>query len=211
MQIEDQIEIGPEIGVAAAVAILIHGRGRTPEEMLEIALRFGRPDIRFIMLRAATGSWYPKSFLAPISENEPFLSQSLARYEALIDDALARGAASHRLVLGGFSQGACLTAQMLWRRPSRYGAALIFTGGLIGEPGTQWTSAPKLKDVPILLTGSQIDEWVPVARVEETAQALRASGAVLSLKIYSDRVHEICDDEIVLARGILDKATIQGD
>jgi phospholipase/carboxylesterase len=203
---DEQIEIGPEIGAAAAVAILVHGRGRTPEEMRDIALRLERPDIRFIMPRAEGGSWYPKGFLAPVSENEPFLSRSLARYEALINDALARGAASRRLILGGFSQGACLTAQTLWRRPDRYGAALIFTGGLIGEPGTRWSPAPELRDTPILLTSSEIDEWVPLSRVEETAQALRASGAALSMRIYKDRAHEISEDELVLARGALAKA-----
>ena len=95
--------------------------------MRDIALRLERPDIRFILPRAQEGSWYPKGFLAPLSENEPFLSQSLARYEALIDDVLAQGVAPERLILGGFSQGACLTAQTLWRRPARYGGVLIFT------------------------------------------------------------------------------------
>lgn len=203
---DDQIAIGPALDRAAAVAILIHGRGRTPEEMQEIAQRLQRPDIRFVMPRAATGSWYPKSFLAPLPENEPALSESLARYEALVDDALAHGAKPRRLILGGFSQGACLTAQMLWRRPDRYGAVLLFTGGLIGEPGARWLPAPALKDVPALLTSSEVDEWVPVARVEETAEALRASGAILSLHIYKDRPHIVSDDEIERARAMLGAA-----
>jgi phospholipase/carboxylesterase len=203
MLTDDRIEIGPRIAAAAAVAILAHGRSRTPEEMRDVALRLERPDIRFILPRAATGSWYPKGFLAPAAENEPFLSQSLGGYEALIDDVLQRGVAPGRLILGGFSQGACLTAQMLWRRPARYGAALLFTGGLIGEPDAEWAPAPKLKNTPILLTSSEIDEWAPLARVEETAGVLRRSGAILALQIYKDREHEICDDEIARARDLL--------
>lgn len=62
--------------------------------------------------------------------------------------------------------------------------------------------------MPILLTTSRIDEWVLLAQVEETAQALRASGAILSLQIFKDRPHEICDQEIVLARQTLAKAVV---
>jgi phospholipase/carboxylesterase len=203
----DRIEIGPEIDAAAAVAILIHGRARTPEEMRDFALRLDRPDIRFVMPRAESGSWYPQSFLAPSADNEPALGQSLARYEALIEEMLARGGRPERLILGGFSQGACLTAQILWRRPDRYGAGLILTGGLIGEPGSVWAVAPNLEGTPVLLTSSLTDEWIPVARARETAEVLRDSGAILTLQIYKDRPHEISDDEVALTRRMLDRAT----
>jgi hypothetical protein len=105
MLTDDRIEIGPKIAAAAAVAILAHGRGRTPEEMRDVTLRLERPDIRFILPRAATGSWYPKGFMAPAAENEPFLSQSLGGYEALIDDVLKRGVAPE-------------AARSLWGRPA---------------------------------------------------------------------------------------------
>lgn len=201
------LEIGPPSADAAGAAILIHGRGRSAEEMRDIALRLRRPDMRFILPRAPGGSWYPQSFLRPIAQNEPQLSRSLGHFAALIDELLAQGVPSNRIVLSGFSQGACLAAQLLMRRPARYGAALIFTGGLIGEPGTHWPPAPALAGTPVLLTSSDTDGWIPVRRVAETAQALSAGGAIVTTAMYRDRAHMISEDEIDRARAMLDAMT----
>jgi phospholipase/carboxylesterase len=198
------IEIGPDIGAASAVAILAHGRGGEPEDMADVVRRLGCPRVRFILPRAANRTWYPAGFMAPAAQNEPFLSQALAQYEATVQGALAAGVPLSRLVVGGFSQGACLTGGLLWKRPAGYGGAIMFTGGLIGPPGTNWPSQPSLKDVPVLLTCGDRDDWVPLSRVEETATALTASGARVFKHIYPGRPHLIAEDEIFRARALLD-------
>jgi len=177
------IAIGPEPADAAAVAIFVHGRHRSPA--------------------APGGTWYPESFMAPIERNEPSLSRSLARYAEIVDELIELGVREEQIVLAGFSQGACLTAEMLVRHPRRYGAALILTGGLIGPPGTRWPAQPALAGVPIYLTGSRVDEWVPAGRVEETERVLRESGAIVKLRIFEDRPHHVCEEEIAALRDML--------
>jgi len=198
------LELGPPVQDAAAVVILAHGRGGSPEDMAELARRLDRPDIHFSLLRAPDNSWYPNRFMAPLADNEPFLTRALSQYAAAIDSALAGGARASRLVLGGFSQGACLTAGLLWHRPAAYGAAMLFTGGMIGPPGTHWPLQPKLRNMPVLLTCGDQDDWIPLPRVEETDMVLSACGARVAKHIYRGRPHLICDDEIALAQGLLD-------
>jgi len=204
--VPNALEIGPAAIDASAVAILAHGRGGSPEDMAELARQLDRPRFRFVLLRAPNHTWYPNRFTAPIASNEPFLSQALAAYAAAIEDVLAAGVPLSRLVVGGFSQGACLTGGLLWQRSARYGGVVMFTGGLIGPPGTIWPPQPGLKDVPVLLTCGDRDDWIPLPRVEETANALEASGARVQKRIYPGRPHLISDDEIVLARALLDGA-----
>jgi predicted esterase len=200
---ETSIAIGPEPQTAAAVAILVHGRGRSPSEMRDLALSIGLPTVRYAIPAAPGGSWYPESFLAPIEKNEPALSRSLNQYRHLVDGLIAKGTASERIVLCGFSQGACLTAEFLIRNPRRYGGAVIFTGGLLGPPGTVWPVRPVLRGMPVYLSGSTVDKWVPVSRVEETGRVLRDSGARVDIRIFDERPHLVCEEEVASARSLL--------
>jgi predicted esterase len=197
------LAIGPELKDAAAVAILAHGRGSAPSEIRRLAQAIGIPAIRFIMPAAPGGAWYPQGFMAPIAHNEPALSRSLASLADLVDDLIGGGIAANRIVLGGFSQGACLAAEFMVRHPRRYAAAFILTGGLIGPTGTIWPEPKALTGVPVYLSGSEIDAWVPAARVRETEKHLRASGAIVTSRIFERREHLVSDEEIVAVRDLL--------
>jgi phospholipase/carboxylesterase len=194
---------GADPASARLTAIMVHGRGRTPEEMAGLAARFDVGGVRYLCPEAPGQSWYPNRFVDPLEANQPQLDGAYRTIEAIIDGLIASGVPTQRIVLAGFSQGACLVAQILTRRPALYAAALIFTGGLIGPPGTVWPLRCKLRQTQVLLTGSEIDEWVPAWRSRETATVLADAGARVETVIYPDRPHEICDDEIVRARSML--------
>src|SRR5579862_1831017 len=102
------------VGDAASLTVvLVHGRTLTPEYMRKLADRIALPRVRYVMPAADGNTWYPKSFLAPLAENEPNLSAAIAHYETVVARLLAEGVAPARLIVGGFSQGACLTAEYL--------------------------------------------------------------------------------------------------
>jgi predicted esterase len=195
--------MGPEPDDARAVAIFAHGRGGSPEDMARLAQALEAPEVRFLFPGAPGNTWYPQSFMAPFAANEPYLSRSLQNHAQLIEAVIAEGVSPERIVLGGFSQGACLTAETLVRAPRRYGAALIFTGGVIGPPGTAWPVQPALAGTPVYLTGSEIDQHVPVTRTRETERLLKESGAVVEAHIFADRPHMVTTEEIETARGYL--------
>jgi predicted esterase len=153
--------------------------------------------VRYILPGVEGGHWFPKSFLAPLEENEPRLSESLAHFGALIDQIVARGIALERIVPGGFSQGACLTAEFLARRPRAYGGALILTGGMIDASAIGRRPGSGLLAVPVYVSASENDDQVPIDRIRGTIRTLQAGGALIRSHIFADRPHVICDEEIV--------------
>lgn len=189
---------------ARLAALMIHGRGRTPEEMAALGEAFALDGIRYYSPEAPSGSWYPGRFMEPFEANQPALDEARAGLGRVVERLVVEGFPGHRIVLCGFSQGACLVADILLRHPANYAAALIFTGGLIGPPGTVWRSNGRLDGMPALLTGGDVDEWVPSARVRETGDVLSDLGATVETVIYADRPHLVCDDEISRARALLE-------
>lgn len=192
------------LGEAPRLAVvLVHGRGRTPGEMAEFARAIGVEDVRYVFPVADEQSWYPKGFMAPVEENRPDLDAAIAALERIVSGLGGDGFEPERVVLGGFLQGACLTAEYLFRHPRRYGGALIFTGGLIGEEGTGWPARTVLSGMPAYLTAVETNGWVPVTRVRETADWLARSGAVVETEMLPERPQTVTEPEIAAAQALI--------
>lgn len=186
-----------------AAAILLHGRDRTPEEMIALAERIALPELAWVAPTADGATWYPGSFLAPLGDNEPRLGFARARIEQLVADLAERGVPRTRIALVGFSQGACVLAEHAFRSGGRWGALVAFTGGLFGPPGTTWSTERRLAGTPVFLSGSDGDTWVPVARVRETRDVFTAMGATVECLTYAGESHVVTDAEIDRAHAIL--------
>jgi predicted esterase len=187
---------GPPIGEAGAALILVHGRGGSAEDILGLATALGRSDLTVIAPRAADHSWYPQGFMAPTVANEPGRSSGLAILNRTMERLAGAGIASERVVLAGFSQGACLTLELAARHPRRYAAVAALTGGLIGAPGELVGYAGSLGGTPILLTSGDPDPHVPWPRVEASATILSELGAEVDLHRYPGRPHTVSQDEL---------------
>jgi predicted esterase len=197
------VQAGRRLGEGRAVVILVHGRNATPQNILELAGPLAHPALTWLAPAAAGSTWYPLSFLADRSRNEPFLSSALRRLDTLVDEVVAAGIPRTRLVLIGFSQGACLATEFVATRPARYGGLVAFSGGLIGPPGSRWDAAGSLDGTPAFLGCSDVDAHVPKDRVEESAQVLTRMGAEVTLRIYPGMGHVVSDDELTHARRIV--------
>lgn len=191
------------VGRPRLTIVLAHGRTLNPAYMDALAERLALPDVRYLFPAADGNSWYPKSLFAPLAENEPNLSAAVAHYEEIVSGLIAGGTPPGNIVVGGFSQGACLTAEFLSRHPRRYGAAVLWTGGLIGLEGTAWQPQPALAGLPVFVSTSKTDPFVPPRRAIETADWLRASGALPELEIFEAREHLVNDEEIDRTRRML--------
>jgi phospholipase/carboxylesterase len=194
---------GAPLARAGAAMILLHGRGATAESMLGLADVFAEPDVAYIAPQAPGNTWYPFSFLAPIQQNEPYLSRSLAAITELVVTLSAQGFGAERLVLLGFSQGGCLALEFAARNARRYGAVIGLSAGLIGPKATPQAYAGSLAGTPVFLGCSDIDAHVPLRRVQETARTLRALGGHVVERIYPRMGHTINDDEITQVRTAL--------
>ncbi len=188
--------------------MLLHGRGKTPEEKIDLAARFGNLEgFRWVVPEAETpGSWYPGRFWDPREPNEPYLSEAVERCHAAVLEAGENGRlAPDRLVIVGFSQGASLALEYALRHPGSVGSMIVLTGGLMGVPGSDWKSiAPhSLAGLRMLLTGSDVDDWIPEASTLEAARLFRELGADVQLRIYQGRPHIVSEEEIAEARSFL--------
>jgi predicted esterase len=196
---------GTPIEQARAAMILVHGRNAAPANILDIARTLDRPGFAFLAPAAAGRTWYPHSFMADTASNEPGLSSGLAVLEGLVSDVLARGMPPARLVLLGFSQGACLTAEYAVRHPRAYGGVIVYSGGLIGPPGTTWDTSGSFDGATAFLGCSDIDSHVPKTRVDESAAVFEAMGAAVTKRIYPSMAHTVNDDEIAFTRALMDR------
>jgi phospholipase/carboxylesterase len=200
--------VGSARGASQFGGVLLHGRGKTPEEKIDLAARFGSVEgIRWVVPEAETpGSWYPGRFFDPREVNEPYLTEAVERcHEAVLEAGEYGRLGPERLVIVGFSQGASLALEYALRHPTRVGSLIVLTGGLMGVPGSDWKAiAPRsLAGLRMLLTGSDVDEWIPEQSTHEAAHLFRELGADVQLRIYQGRPHIVSDEEIDEARSFL--------
>lgn len=183
--------------------ILLHGRGASADDILGLSGEFSAADIAYAAPQAAHSTWYPYSFLAPIPQNEPWLTSALTVVGALADDFSQRGIPAERLVIMGFSQGACLTLEFAARHARRYAAVVAFTGGLIGPPGTPGDYSGDFAGTPVFIGCSDVDAHIPIERVHESAEVFRRMGATVDERIYKGMGHTINADELGAAAALM--------
>ena len=194
---------GTALESARAAVILVHGRGASASSILDLVDVLEQPGIAYLAPDANGGAWYPYSFMAPTERNEPGITSGLSVVHGLIDDVMAAGVPADRIVLLGFSQGACLATTAAQRRAQRYGGVVAYSGGLIGPPGTVWSSAGDLAGTPVFLGCSDVDAHIPESRVRETAAQFEAMGAEVELRIYPGMPHTVIHDEIAWTNTLL--------
>ena len=197
------VRAGSEVARANAAVVMIHGRGASAEGMLDLAGEFVVPGIAFVAPQAAASTWYPYSFLAPLAQNEPALSDALATIGRVVADVVAQGVPHERIVLLGFSQGACLALEYAARNARRWGGVVALSGGLIGPDGTPRDYASSLDGTPVFLGCSDVDSHIPLNRVHESAEVLGRLGGNVTKRIYPGMGHTIVADEVAHVQQLL--------
>lgn len=210
---------GPSLSSARLAVVLAHGRGGSPEDMLGLGAHLGIPDITYIAPAAAAQSWWPQSFLVPLAENAPWLASALDAFQDAVDTVIAEGIPVERIVVAGFSQGACLALEHAARAGRSYRGIVGLSGGLLGTrdsggPPTEdlYGHARKGFDYSGRVEGSKVflgcheqDPHIPLARVHETQQAFEAMGADVTLQVYPGAGHGVVEEEISYLRGLLNR------
>ncbi len=193
---------GPALERAESAVVLIHGRGDSPHGILTLAPPLQAPQTAFLAPQASGSSWYPNSFLTDIERNEPWVSSALDRIEAAVA-TVTSVIPEEKVVLMGFSQGACLALEFAARNAQRYGGVVALSGGLIGPDGTQRDYSGSLEGTPVFLGCSDIDVHIPVGRVHESARVMQVLGGEVEERIYPRMGHAVNEDEIAWANSLL--------
>lgn len=188
---------------ARVAVILVHGRGDSAAGILGLAAEFDLPDVAWIAPQAAGRTWYPYSFMSPTAQNEPGLTSGLGVIGGLVNSLGEDGITPDRIVLMGFSQGACLSQEFAARNARRYHAVIGLSGGLVGPPGTPRDYEGGFAGTPVFLGCSDIDPHIPLERVKESAEVFRRMGAAVDERIYPRLGHTVNYDEIEAVRALL--------
>lgn len=187
--------------------ILLHGRGAGAADILALSEVFERPDLVYLAPEAAGRVWYPRPFLAPVAENEPGRSSALGVVAGLLDQLAASGIPATKVAVLGFSQGACLALEFVARHPRRYGGVIALTGALIGERIDLEAYPGYLDMTPAFVGSSDVDPFIPLDRVQASADVLRRMGADVTERIYPGMEHRINEDEVAEVKALLARMT----
>ena len=151
--------------------IAVHGRGAAADRItrdLEAWLP-EREGLCILAPQALDNAWYPKGFTVPLEDNQPFFDSALSMLDAAWTEAVA-AVGPERVVLAGFSQGACLSLAWAAARQAAPGALLAFSGAELDVDGDYGN----LAGCTVVLSKSEHDPYLPPERFARTGARLRA-------------------------------------
>ncbi len=194
---------GESIERAKAAMLMVHGRGARSEDILSLTNQFDFPGFAYLAPQAADNTWYPNRFLNPIAENEPWLTSALTFVGNALAQIVQAGMPPERIILLGFSQGACLTLEFAARNARRYGGIVGFSGALIGPDDAPRDYLGSLAGTSVFLGCSDVDFHVPKERVDQTADVMRRLAGDVTERFYPNMDHTINQDEIDFVRSMM--------
>jgi phospholipase/carboxylesterase len=203
MHQKEIVTAGKKLSEAKKALIMLHGRGASAEDILRLTSFLNIGEFSILAPQATNNTWYPYSFLAPRVQNEPWLSSALELVTDIVQDIHNAGIPKDQIYLLGFSQGACLTLEYITRNATRWGGAVAFTGGLIGDKLYPESYGGDFQKTPVFIGTSNPDPHVPVERVKETTLLLKNMNASVTEKIYQNLGHTISEDEIDKANQLI--------
>lgn len=198
------LHAGRPVQDARVAMILVHGRGGTAADILSLSSEWNQSVYAYLAPQAPGNTWYPQSFLAPVEQNQPYLDAGLARLDALVAELGAAGLPPERLILGGFSQGACLVSEYVARNPKRYGGVFLYSGGLI-----TLDHQGDLAGTPVFMGNSDHDAHIPPTRFEESVTVLNSLGAEVDARVYPGMPHTIVQDELDAVGRMMQELSLQ--
>ena len=203
-----EIETAPDPG---ASVIWLHGLGADGNDFPPIVPELRLPEslrLRFVFPHAPVRSvtinngmrmraWYDiaaadlssRADLAGVRESQGLL-------EALVARERARGIASTKIVLAGFSQGGAIALYTGVRHADRLGGIIALSTYLIAGSQLGSEASEANRALPIFMGHGTADPVVRYEWAEASRQALEAAGYVVEWHRYRME-HQVCLEEIV--------------
>ncbi|MFN3722317.1 MAG: alpha/beta hydrolase [Paracoccaceae bacterium] len=192
--------------------VILHGRGGSGADILSVLDHAGLPDVAAVAPEASGNSWWPTSFLAPAAQMEPHVQRGLASIAAAVAHLEQAGLPRSGIWLCGFSQGACLALEAYARAGEGLAGVFAFSGGLVGTSdhglpdAALYGHAGKQLDYAgrragqVWISVHERDPHIPLRRVEDSAAALRRTGATVEMKVFPGAGHAVMREDIAALR-----------
>lgn len=209
-QTGEDIVLDPPTAPDAAV-IWLHGLGADGSDFVPIVEELRLPPamaVRFIFPHArprpvtinngfVMRAWYDITSLGPDRvEDEAGIRESAEVVRSYIEKENARGIASERIVIAGFSQGGAIAFQAALRYPQRLGGVMALSTYLPLRESLAREATPANRDVPILICHGVRDPMVPAALGAASRDLLQGLGYKVEWKTYPME-HSVCMEEVL--------------
>jgi phospholipase/carboxylesterase len=209
-QSAEDVVLDPPTAPDAAV-IWLHGLGADGFDFVPLVEELRLPPamaVRFIFPHArprpvtinngfVMRAWYDITSLGPDRvEDEAGIRQSAEVVRGYIAKENARGIASERIVIAGFSQGGAIAFQAALRYPQRLGGVMALSTYLPLRESLAKEATPANRDVPILMCHGVRDQMLPAALGAASRDLLQSLGYPVEWKTYPME-HSVCMEEVL--------------
>ena len=201
-----EIETGPR---PAAAVIWLHGLGADGHDfepiVPELRLPAAKP-VRFIFPNAPQRpvtinggmrmrAWYDILQLGGGPEDEAGIRESQGWIEELIAGEVKRGIPHGKIVLAGFSQGGAIVLQTALRQRERLAGLMALSTYLPLSKFLEKERTAANSDLPVFMAHGSYDPMIPMARAQQSRDALQALGYAVEWREYP-MPHSVCPEEI---------------
>ncbi|KAG7488549.1 hypothetical protein MATL_G00035110 [Megalops atlanticus] len=212
--------IVPAARKATAAVIFLHGLGDTGHSWAEALAGIRTPHVKYICPHApimpvtlnmnmAMPSWFDIIGLSPdADEDESGIKQAAENIKALIDQEVKNGIPSHRIVLGGFSQGGALSLYTALTTQQKLAGVVALSCWLpLRSSFPQAASNSSNKDMHILQCHGEADPLVPMVFGCLTVEKLKGlvNPANVNFKTYPRMPHSSCPQEMMDIKQFIEK------
>ncbi len=195
------VSLRGEIAAARRVVVALHGRGATADSIVRRVLEIvgDDPEVAVVAPHAPGNVWYTRRFTAPRAELGAELDEAVGAVGKVLDRVLVH-APAERVVLFGYSQGACLASEVFAGRGQRLAALVALSGCAIGADDELTAPAPTVAGTPVILGVSDGDPWVASTRIAATARLFEAAGCAVTFLPIPGETHTLHVRHRLLAR-----------
>jgi len=206
---EENVVLEPATTADAAV-IWLHGLGADGYDFVPIVEELRLPPsmaVRFIFPHArprpvtinngfVMRAWYDITGLgADRKEDDAGIRESAGVVNGYIEQQNARGVATERIVIAGFSQGGAIALQAALRYPKRLGGVMALSTYLPLRDSVAAEGSQANKDVPILMCHGLRDPMIAAAIGKASRDQLVSLGYTVEWQSYPME-HQVCMEEV---------------
>ncbi len=208
MQHQPPLELAdPSTGITASI-IWLHGLGADGYDFAPIVKRLNLPHIRFVLPHApempvtrnngyVMPAWYDVYGLTGFTkEDETGIRQTQVYINSLIEQEIARGIPSERIVIAGFSQGGAIALQTALRFPKKLAGVLALSTYLPLKSSLKTEMQSANKTTPILMAHGSFDDIITLETCKNSLSVLQEAQCLVEFYEYP-MAHSVCEQEIV--------------
>ncbi|CAG10223.1 unnamed protein product, partial [Tetraodon nigroviridis] len=212
--------IVPAARRATAAVIFLHGLGDTGHSWADTFAGLRLPHVKYICPHApvmpvslnmnmSMRSWFDIHGLSPdAAEDEPGIKQASENIKAMIDQEVKNGIPSHRIILGGFSQGGALSLYTALTTQQKLAGVVALSCWLpLRKSFPQASANSANKDLHVLQCHGDADPIVPFVFGTQTAEKMKSlvNPSHMSFKTYRGLCHSACPEEMVDIKRFIEK------